>query len=98
MFPLFKSSDADYERQRKTESFFDNTGLCLLFGLCNVISRFVLNLARIAAPLNNKLLNDQPKYFGTLTAEECSEWQEFPKTGVFTDNRTIKRQREVPAK
>lgn len=38
--------------------------------LCNVFERFVPNILRVAAPLNNKLCKDQPKSFLPFTVEK----------------------------
>lgn len=51
----------------------------MFLGVCNVFRRFVPNIARKAAPLNNKLNKDQLNHFGDHTAVEWRALHEFHK-------------------
>lgn len=48
------------------------TELCSFLGLCNMYRRFVHNFPCLAAPLNKKLKQDQPKYFGLLNEKDIA--------------------------
>lgn len=59
------------------------TELRYFVGLSNVFSRFVKNFAKLLAPLNEKLRNDQLAKFGSVSVEE-TQWMKALKQTLMS--------------
>lgn len=57
----------------------------------NVFRRFVPSFLQISAPLNSKLVHNEPKHFKTLKVDKLHAVHKIQKNGAATSTRFIKR-------